>query len=105
MAKNEDIIPSGDAEFDILQRVLVAAVLANAAGWNIPTIEITKLTDKQTIWDAAWAIAQDKQNSTTAQKRPKTWRAMLTKNGCARLFKNGCTATRIWMPQMWKNAV
>ena len=66
-----DVIPDSDSDFDTLQAILVAAVILNAAGWNIPPTEITKLTDKQTIWAAAWLIAKDKQNSTSAQKKAK----------------------------------
>ena len=68
---NQDPIPSADSEFDTLQAILVAAVVLNAAGWDIPLTEIAKLTAKQTIWAAAWLIAKDKQNSTTAQKKAK----------------------------------
>ncbi len=66
-----DILPPSDSDFDTLQAILVAAVILNAAGWNIPATEITKLTDKQAIWAAAWLIAKDKQNSTSAQKKAK----------------------------------
>ena len=72
MATKDDIIPSSDADFDTLQAILVAAVALNAVAWGIPAGEITKLTDKQTIWDAAWLIAKDKLNSTVAQKTAKT---------------------------------
>ena len=66
-----DILPASDSDFDTLQAILVAAVITHAITWNIPAGEITKLTDKQTIWAAAWLIAKDKQNSTTAQKKAK----------------------------------
>ena len=64
-------LPAGDSEFDTLQAILVAAVSTNAVDWDILAAEITKLTDKQTIWAAAWLIAKDKQNSTSAQKKAK----------------------------------
>ena len=67
----QEPLPAPDSDFDILQGILVAAVIAHAAAWNIPAAEITKLTDKQTIWAAAWLIAKDKQNSTSAQKKAK----------------------------------
>lgn len=70
MAK-KDLLPGTDPEFDILQAILVAAVVANAAGWNIPLTEVTKLTDAQTPWTNTWAIAKDKQNCTTAQRKAK----------------------------------
>src|SRR4051812_22055312 len=67
-----DPIPAPDHEFDDLQNTLITAVSdpANAA-WTIPAGEITKLTVKQAIWIAAWAIAKDKLNSTTGQKKAK----------------------------------
>lgn len=68
MAKR-DVLPYGHADFDILQAIIVKAVTANAAGWEIPTAQISKLTTKQNVWNSAWAIAKDKQNSTTAQKK------------------------------------
>ena len=68
---NQDPIPATDSDFDTLQAIIVAAVVLNAAGWDIPLTAITKVTDKQTIWAAAWAIAKDKQNSTSAQKKAK----------------------------------
>lgn len=68
MAKR-DVLPDGHQEFDTLQEIIVKAVTANAATWQIPVAEIAKLTAKQTIWNSSWAIAKDKQNSTTAQKK------------------------------------
>ena len=67
----KDPIPPSDQDFDTLQGILVAAVTTNKLAWGIPDAEITKLTDKQTIWDAAWLIAKDKLNSTSAQKKAK----------------------------------
>ena len=68
---NEDILPAADQDFDTLQAIIVAAVTLNAAAWNIPAGEITKLTTAQTLWASTWAIAKDKQNSTSAQKKAK----------------------------------
>jgi hypothetical protein len=50
---------------------LVTKVTANKLAWGIPDAEITKLTDKQTVWDAAWLIAKYKLNSTSAQRKAK----------------------------------
>lgn len=67
----KDPIPPADQDFDTLQGILVTKVTANKLAWGIPDAEITKLTDKQTVWDAAWLIAKDKMNSTSAQKKAK----------------------------------
>lgn len=64
-------LPAGDGEFDILQEIIVAAAVANATGWKIPATEITKLTDAQAPWNSTWAIAKNKQNTTTAQREAK----------------------------------
>jgi hypothetical protein len=68
---DKDPIPATDQDFDTLQGILVTAVTANKLAWGIPDAEITKLTDKQTVWAAAWLIAKDKLNSTSAQKKAK----------------------------------
>lgn len=68
---NTQPLPATDSDFDTLQAIIVTAVTTNALAWAIPTAEITKLTDKQTVWAAAWLVAKDKQNSTTAQKKAK----------------------------------
>ena len=66
-----DLIPRPDNKFDTFQDVLVAAVSANAVAWGIPAGDVTALTTQQTLWAAAWNIAKDKQNSTTAQRKAK----------------------------------
>jgi hypothetical protein len=71
MAQRKDVIPEADQDFDTLQGILVSKVTANKPAWEIPDAEITKLTDKQTVWATAWLIAKDKQNSTSAQKKAK----------------------------------
>ncbi len=68
---NQDSIPRPDNKFDTLQGIIVAAVVANSAAWAIPANDIIKVTDKQSVWAAAWLIAKDRQNSTTAQKKAK----------------------------------
>ena len=71
MANNPDILPPSDKKFDLLQEILVAAVIAKATDWNIPAGEIAKVTAKQGPWISTWAIAKNKQNSTTAQKQAR----------------------------------
>ena len=39
----QEPLPAPDSDFDILQGILVAAVIAHAAAWNIPAAEIAKL--------------------------------------------------------------
>jgi len=68
---NQDSIPRPDNEFDTLQGIIVAAVVAKRVAWAIPADEIAKITDKQSVWTDAWKVAKDKQNSTTAQKKAK----------------------------------
>jgi len=68
---NQGPLPASDNEFDTLQAIIVAAVTTNSVAWEIPATEITKLTNKQSPWAAAWLIAKDKQNSTSAQKKAK----------------------------------
>lgn len=67
----QEPLPSADGEFDTLQVIIVTAVTANATAWSIPTAEITKVTTAQAPWTSTWAIAKDKQNSTSAQKKAK----------------------------------
>lgn len=67
----KDILPGKDAEFDILQQGLLHAITENATTWNIPSTEIMPLTSLQTAWAAAWQIARNKQNCSTAQRERK----------------------------------
>jgi len=64
-------LPDKNGSFDILQGIIVKAVSDNAATWKIPTAAIGKLTAKQTIWSGAWAIAKNRKNSTTAQRKDR----------------------------------
>lgn len=66
-----DLLPPTDPEFDTLQEILVAAVVANAVAWGIPAGEVTDVTTAQTPWTTTWAIAKNKQNATTTQREAK----------------------------------
>ena len=68
---NNSVIPRADIQFNDFQAVLVAAVTLNLVGWEIPAAQLAKLTEKQTLWDAKWLIAKDKQNCTSAQRQGK----------------------------------
>ncbi len=67
MANNNDNLSGADNTFDNFQDGFINAVTANAVAWGIAPAEITTLTNAQTPWVAAWAIAKNKDNRTRAQ--------------------------------------
>ena len=70
MATN-NLIPRPDGEFDSFQSGFMSAINANAADWKIPSDDITVLTPLQEAWKTDWAIAKNKKNCTTAQRKAK----------------------------------
>jgi hypothetical protein len=70
-----DYIPGADAEFALWLDNLVRVVLERTSGqppaWtHIPPAALQTLTEKQTAWHEAWALAQS--DPTNANKREKT---------------------------------
>ena len=56
------LIPIKDLVFDLWQNIFYALVQANLALWLIPVSMFNLLTPFKTEWDAAWAIAKNKDN-------------------------------------------
>jgi len=66
-----DYIPQNDAEFDLWQTSLLEIAEANQAEWNIPPDDFALLKAKQSVWAAAFAKANNKQNRTSADVQGK----------------------------------
>lgn len=66
-----DFIPRGDADFNNWQANLLTQVNDGADGWGIPADNVAVLTDKQTVWAAAYGKANNRQNRTPADVQAK----------------------------------
>ncbi len=66
-----DVIPKKDTDFETFQSVFYAAVNTNQVAWGLPAADITSMGIQQGFWAAAWLIAKDKQNCTSAQRKAK----------------------------------
>jgi len=68
---NPDLVPSSDADFNVLQNAVVTDTQTNATAWGILAADLTALIAFQAIWIAAYAKASNKQNRTAADVQAK----------------------------------
>lgn len=66
-----DYMPKSDAEFTIWQSNLITIVSTSSMGWGIPAEDLTVLVQKQTAWTAAYTVASNRQNRTSADVQAK----------------------------------
>jgi len=66
-----DYIPRTDAGFNTWQNEVATEAETNATAWGIPADVITDLKGYKSIWDTAYAKAENKQNRTSADVTAK----------------------------------
>lgn len=69
MAK--DIIPTADADFDFFQNQVYTKSDTNRVAWGIPQVDLDDLKVLKDDWDAAWLIAKDPDERTSAEVQAK----------------------------------
>ena len=70
MAK--DYIPRAHSKFNILQQNITKAVVANAAAWNIPLLEVTALQTASVQYAYLFKVISNRSSCTTAQRQAHT---------------------------------
>jgi hypothetical protein len=68
---NYDYLPSADVEFNVWQSNLITLVQASTTAWGVLLADVTALVATQTVWNAAFAKASNRQNRTSADVQAK----------------------------------
>src|ERR1051325_6315389 len=68
--RNPDIIPPKDGDFNVFQKNVMTAMIANRLRWNIPLQEITEAQALQVVWETRWGVSKaDRTSSMTIMKQ------------------------------------
>jgi len=69
--KEHDLIPRQNAAFDTFQSKIIKEITTHATDWNISGTNINPVTKAQGVWVTTWAIAKNRKDCTTAQRKAR----------------------------------